>query len=153
MAAKIDVDCETLGGHKAFCKNITNTFPSKKRNRVAAYFSTGGSNSDWGYEIFIDHFNENFEDKTSAREAGQKLNRMRQGMHQSFASFLNDFEYMLAQADGLRWKFRVKVNDISSGLNGRLSDNLISFAHSEDNYPLYIKHVNSIAGKLESKDD
>lgn len=86
LAAKIEVDWKILGGHKAVCNDMMNTIPT-----------------------FIDHFNENFEDKTSVREASLKLNRMRQGMHQSFASFLNDFEYMLAQADRLRWEGHVKV--------------------------------------------
>ena len=153
LAVKIDVDWEILGGHKAVCNDMMNTIPTKRRNRVAAWFATGGPNGDWDYELFIEHFNENFEDKTSAREAGQKLTRMKQGMHQGFASFLNDFEYMLAQADGLRWEGRVKVNALSSGLNARLSDYLISFPHSDDNYSLFVKQVKSIAGKLEAKDD
>ena len=153
LAAKIDVDWEKLGGHKAVCIDMMNSIPLTLRNRVSQWFSTGGPDGDWNYELFISHFNDNFGDKTAARTAGDRLTRIRQGEHQIFADFLNDFEYMLAQAKGLKWEGRVKVNQLSASLNKRLSDYLVAVNTSDDDYLLFVNQVRRVANKLEAKED
>lgn len=153
LAAKIDVDWEKLGGHKAVCIDMMNSIPLTLRNRVSQWFSTGGPDGDWDYELFIAHFNDNFGDKTAARTAGDKLTRMRQGEHQTFAEFLNDFEYMLAQAKGLKWEGRVKVNHLSASINKRLSDYLVAVNTSDDDYLAFVNQVRRVANKLEARED
>ena len=153
LAAKIDVDWEKLGGHKAVCIDMMNSIPLTLRNRVSQWFSTGGPDGDWNYELFISHFNDNFGDKTAARTAGDRLTRIRQGEHQIFADFLNDFEYMLAQAKGLKWEGRVKVNQLSASLNKRLSDYLVAVNTSDDDYLLFVNQERRVANKLEAKED
>lgn len=66
--------------------DMMNTVPRDLRSRLSHWFITGGPHGDWNYELFINHFNDNFEDKTSVRAANEKLSRMRQGEHQTFAS-------------------------------------------------------------------
>ena len=66
LIAKVESDWEILGGHKAFCNEIMNTLPTDRKLRVFHWFSCGGPNLDWDYKIFIQHFNDSFEDKTSA---------------------------------------------------------------------------------------
>ncbi|KAI0991086.1 hypothetical protein K3495_g17101, partial [Podosphaera aphanis] len=122
LTNKIESDWDLLGGHKSVCMDMMSTLPKNLRSRVSCWASTGGPNADWNYEQFIVHFNDNFEDKTSSRVAGEKLSRMRQGQHQTFASYLTDFEYMLALAKGIHWEGRVKIKDLSLGLNDRLTD-------------------------------
>ncbi|KHJ32122.1 hypothetical protein EV44_g4978 [Erysiphe necator] len=56
---------------------------------------------------------------------------MKQGQQQTFAAYLNDFEYMLAQA----------------------KDYLISVKFPKDNYTSYVNEVKSVAGKLEAKEN
>lgn len=132
---------------------MINIIPRDKRNRVAIWFSNGGPNNDWNYLLFIEHFNDNFEDKTATRTAGEKLSRMRQGEHQTFSAYLNDFEYMLAQAKGLNWDGRLKVNLLSGELNDRLTDRLISVNLSDDDYTLYVKQVHVLAERQESREN
>lgn len=108
LTKKIDDDWESLGGHGPVCNSMMNTVPPAKRNQLVAWFSSGGPNRDWNYELFLKHLDENFEDKTSARAAGEKLTRMRQATHQTFRAYLTDFEFVLAQAIGLHWADRVK---------------------------------------------
>lgn len=153
LAAKIDTDWELLGGHKAVCMDMMNTIPKTLRTRISQWFSTGGPNGDWNYELFITHFNDNFEDKSSIRTANEKLTRMRQGQHQTFASYLNDFEHLLAQSGGLKWEGYVKINSLYLGLNEKLTNHLMLVSLSDTDYTLFVKEVRKIAGKLESRED
>ena len=153
LTNKIESDWDLLGGHKSVCMDMINTLPKNMRGRVSHWASTGGPKSDWNYETFISHFNDNFEDKTSTRAAGEKLSRMRQGQHQTFASYLNDFEYMLALAKGVHWEGRIKIKDLSLGLNDRLTDLLMTVTLSDENYTLFVKEVRTIAGRLESREN
>lgn len=116
------------------------------------WFSTGGPDCDWNYKKFIRHFDENFEDKMAARTAGEKLTRIRQGQHQLFSAFFNDFQYLLARAKGMKWDDRAKINSLSTGLNESLSDCLVSVPLSEDNYMLFVNQVRAVANKLENRE-
>lgn len=153
LAAKIDTDWDLLGGNKAVCMDMMNTIPKTLRTRVSQWLSTGGPNRDWNYQLFIIHFNDNFEDKTSVRTANEKLTRMRQGQHQTFASYLNDFEHMLAQSGGVNRDGYVKINSLHLGLNERLTNLLMLVSLSDTNYTMFVKEVRNIAGKLESRED
>lgn len=153
LAKKIDNDWESLGGHESVCNSMMNTIPAARRNQLVAWFSSGGPNRDWNYELFLKHFDENFEDKTSARTAGEKLTRMRQATHQTFRAYLTEFEFMLAQAIGLHWDDRVKINMLSNGLSDRLTEYLITVDTPDNDYTLYVSQVASIAGKMESREN
>lgn len=78
---------------------------------------------------------------------------MRQGQHQTFASYLNDFEHMLAQSGGVNWDGYVKINSLHLGLNERLTNLLMLVSLSDTNYTMFVKKVRNIAGKLESRED
>lgn len=51
----------------AVCNDMMSTLSILKRNKVLDWFSTGGPCKDWDYELFLEHFDANFEDKMSAR--------------------------------------------------------------------------------------
>lgn len=140
LRTKIEVDwdyLDYLGGHRAVCIDMMNTLPIDLQLRVSHWFQKGGLERNWNYELFFEHFNENFEDKQAARAAGEDQARMRQGAHQLFADFLRDYEYKLAQADGLEWHDKAKINGINIGLNHRLQKSLVSVSGlSSSSYPL-----------------
>lgn len=71
LEANIDVDLEKLGGHKPICIDMIDSIPLNLRNCVSTQLSTCGSHGDYNYELFIENFNEKFEDKTTARTAGK----------------------------------------------------------------------------------
>ncbi|KAI0996545.1 hypothetical protein K3495_g11637 [Podosphaera aphanis] len=143
LAAKIDADWDLLGGNKAACMNMMNRILKDLRGRVSQWFSTGGPNRDWDYELYIEQFNKNFEDKTSVHAASSQLSMMRRGQHQTFSSYLNDFEYTLARANGISWEDRIKIHDLYLGLNERstnlLIPVLIPVTLSDTNYTLFVK--------------
>ncbi|KAI0996391.1 hypothetical protein K3495_g11789 [Podosphaera aphanis] len=138
LSTKIDEDWEILGGHKAVCNEIMNTIPADCRLRVSHWFSCGGPKRNWDYKKFIEHLNENLEDKTSTRTASFTLAKMRQGKYQPFSEYLRDFEYTLAQAKGLNWEDRIKFNDLYRGLNDRLTRALFPNEVSERDYTLFV---------------
>ena len=153
LTAKIEADWDLLGGHKAVCMDMMNTIPKNLRSRVSHWYTTGGPDNNWDYELYLEHFNDNFEDKTSVRTANEKLSRMRQGKHQTFASYLNDFEHMLTQARGINWEGYMKINGLSLGLNESLTKLLMPCTLSETNYTLFVRQVRNMASKLESQED
>lgn len=129
---------------------MMNTIPIESKLRVSNWFSCGGPKGDWDYQEFIRHFNENFEDKTSARAASITLKNMKQGDNQSFSEYLRDFEYILAQAKGLNWEGRMKVDSLYMGLNDQMTKALYSIDTSDDNYPLFVSQLRAVAGKMEA---
>lgn len=126
LSTKIESDWEFLGGHKSVCNEMINTLPKDRKLRVSQWFSCGGPNKNWDYQLFMQHYNNNFQDKTSARAAHRTLSNMKQGEHQTFANFLNDYEYTLARARGLNWEDSLKINFLYTGLNKRLTKALFS---------------------------
>ena len=77
---------------------------------------------------------------------------MKQGEHQTFANFLNDYEYILARARGLNWEDSLKINFLYTGLNKRLTKALFSKELSEDNYVLFLKQVQQTASRVEAQE-
>lgn len=73
LAVNFDVDWEILDGLKAVCNDMMSTISTKRGNRFAVQFATGGPNGDWDYELFIEHFNENFEEKLPHTKLGKNL--------------------------------------------------------------------------------
>ena len=153
LTAKIEADWELLGGHKAVYMDMMNKIPKNLRNCVSHWSTTGGPQYNWDYELYINHFNDNFEDKTWVRTSSEKLSRMRQGKHQSFASYLNDFEHLLTQARGINWEGWMKINGLSLGLNESLTKLLLPCTLSDTNYTLFVRQVRNMASKLEFHED
>ena len=153
LRVKIDVDWDMLGSNKAICLDMINTLPVEKRPRVMHWFQRGGPNDDYDHELFLNHFDENFEDKQAIRAAGEDLTRMRQGAHQPFSNFMNDFEFKLAQADGVEWPGSAKINYLNIGPNERLRAALVPITLSNTNYTMFVSQVRDVAGKLEALND
>ncbi|KAI0996917.1 hypothetical protein K3495_g11265 [Podosphaera aphanis] len=75
---------------------------------------------------------------------------MKQGKYQPFSEYLRDFEYTLAQAKGLNWEDRIKINDLYRGLNDRLTRALFPIEVSESDYTLFVNQVRGVAGRIEA---
>lgn len=132
---------------------MMNTIPTDCRLRVSHWFSCGGPKRNWDYKKFIEHFNDNFENKTSARSAAFSLAKMKQGKSQPFSDYLRDFEYTLAQAKGLNWEDRIKINNLYRGLNDRITRALYPIEVSEDDYTHFVNQVRGVAGRIEAHED
>ncbi|KAI1000462.1 hypothetical protein K3495_g7733 [Podosphaera aphanis] len=77
---------------------------------------------------------------------------MKQGEHQLFSKFLNDFEFTLAQARGLNWDGNIKIIFLYAGLNPNLIKALYSKELTEEDYALFIKQVQQTASRVEANE-
>lgn len=118
-----------------------NLLPTLCSLRVAKWSPCGGQNNNWNYKLFIQHLNDNFEDKTSVRQACFALAIMKEAKNQSFSEFLLAFEYTLAQVKGLNQEGRIKVNNLYMSLNEKLTMVLYPIDLLEENYTCFISQV------------
>ena len=72
------------------------------------------------------------------------------GSSQRFESFLQDFEYKLAQCKGLGWPDETKILMLGPAINLKLSNSLIPVDLPESDYEAWVKKVGRVAAKLEA---
>lgn len=151
MSVKLDGNAVLLGeNRKLICMSMIDTLPENRQMRISHWFQEGGPNKDWDPVRFLAHFTEQFEDKQAQESAMEELTRMRQGTHQYFADYLQDFEYKLAQCQGMNWPSRVKIMNLNTGINAVLKDRLVTVTLSKENYNDWVLTVKIIAERLEN---
>lgn len=151
LEIKIQVDGELMDNNaQAICLAMLQTLPTERQLRVSHWFETGGSLRDWNWRLFLDHFAEQFEDKQAAQCAVEELTRMRQGAHQYFADFLQDFEFKLAQCKGSDWAPNAKIAYLNASINAALKDRLVSKSMPDDDYMRWVSKARAVAGRLEN---
>ena len=72
------------------------------------------------------------------------------GLSQRFESFLQDFEYKLAQCRGLGWPDKTKTLMLCPAINLKLSTSLIPVELPESDYKAWVRKVGGVAAKLEA---
>ena len=153
LETKIEADRAKLGNDKTICNGILGTLPEDKQQRVSHWFLSGGVDGQYNVEAFLEHIKDKFEDKEAKQTAGDLLNRMRMGTSQKFDDFLQDFEFKLAQCDGLGWADRDKIIRVNTCINPKLANALVPVDLSDNDYAKWVKAVRRVAGRLESRPD
>ena len=82
--------------------------------------------------------------------AGKQLYLIYIGLSQKFESFLQDFEYKLAQCRGLGWPNETKILMLCPAINLKLLTSLIPVKLPELDYKAWVRKVRSIAAKLKA---
>ena len=77
---------------------------------------------------------------------------MRIGSDQYFVDFLQNFEYKLAQYNGLAWPDNAKIIRLNSAINAKLADALITVDLPDDNYMNWVQKVKRISEQLKAKE-
>lgn len=150
LKGKIEADKGKMGNNAAICNQIIGTIPQDKQQRVAHWFISGGDNGQFDIDDFLELIREKFEDRESVQTAGRQLYLIRMGSSQKFESFLQDFEYKLAQCKGLGWPDETKIMMLRPAINLKLSTSLIPVELPELNYKAWVKKVGGVAAKLEA---
>ena len=149
LQGKVEEDLPRLGSSRAICLSMVDTLPEDKRSRVMYFFERQPYNPSW--RGLLEHFRDTFEDKQARQAAGEDLACMRQGEAQLFTDFLQDFEYKLAQCQGLGWSDSSKIIHINAAINTSLRTRLVSvYDLPEDDYNEWVRIVKLVAGRLES---
>ena len=150
LRSKIEADKSKMGNNTAICNQIIGTLPQNKQQRVAHWFISGGDNGQFDIDDFLELIMEKFEDRESVQTAGRQLYLIRMGSSQKFESFLQDFEYKLAQCRGLGWPDETKILMLRPAINLKLSTSLIPVELPESDYKAWVRRVSSVAAKLEA---
>ncbi|KAI1000302.1 hypothetical protein K3495_g7893 [Podosphaera aphanis] len=148
---KIEEDRSLLGLDRAICLGIFNSIPKEKQNRVPHWFETGGPLKNHSWVDFLNHIEQEFEDKQARQAAGNLLYRMRMGPNQYFCDFLLDFQMKLSQCGGTEWPDSSKIMKLNSSINDYLSDCLVSKDLPDDDFELWVSIVKRVAGRLEKR--
>jgi hypothetical protein len=139
-----------MGNSAAICNQIIGTIPRDKQQRVAHWFISGGDDGQFDIDDFLVLIKEKFEDRESVQTAGRQLYLIRMGSSQKFESFLQDFEYKLAQCKGLGWPDETKILMLRPAINLKLSTSLIPVELPEADYKAWVRKVGNVAAKLEA---
>ena len=150
LKCKIEADKSKMGNDAAICNQIIGTIPQEKQQRVAHWFISGGDDGQFDIDDFLELIREKFEDRESVQTAGRQLYLIRMGSSQKFESFLQDFEYKLAQCKGLRWPDETKILMLRPAINLKLSTSLIPVELPESDYKAWVRKVGGVAAKLEA---
>jgi hypothetical protein len=150
LRVKIEEDRSILGTDRAICMGIFNSIPADKRPRISHWFETGGPTGGYNWEEFLVVLRDKFEDRQAKQTAGDQLSRMRMGVTQYFADYLQDFEFKLSQCDGLGWPDRTRIIYLNNSINSKLREKLVSKSLPDDDYPKWTRKVQDVASRLES---
>jgi hypothetical protein len=150
LRVKIEEDRSVLGTDRAVCMGMFNSIPADKRPRISHWFETGGPTGGYDWEEFLAVLKDKFEDRQAKQTAGDQLSRMRMGVTQHFADYLQDFEFKLSQCDGLGWPDRTKTIYLNNSINSKLREKLVSKSLPDDDYAKWTRKVQDVASRLES---
>ena len=148
LRSKIEADKSKMGNDTAICNQIIGTLPRNKQQRVAHWFISGGDDGQFDIDDFLELIMEKFEDRESVQTAGRQLYLIRMGSSQKFESFLQDFEYKLAQCRGLGWPDETKILMLRPAINLKLSNSLIPVELPESDYKAWVRGLVALLPKL-----
>ena len=97
LRIKIEEDRAVLGSDRAICFDIFRSVPSDKQPRILNWLETGGFDSNYNWNHFLDHLKETFENKLARQTAADQLGRMQMGATQYFVDYLQEYELKISQ--------------------------------------------------------
>ncbi|KAL5594252.1 uncharacterized protein BROUX77_006207 [Berkeleyomyces rouxiae] len=149
LKVRAQIAAHVIGSSQAICLSIFMSIHAEQQARVEQWF-TDGAIHNWDWKSFLQHINDQFEDKDAIQKAGQKLCAIQMGSHQSFVSFLQDFEHQVGLCGGLDWPDRVKILHLNSAINSTLQVYLTVKNLPNDDYPRWVEKVKRVAGRVEA---
>ncbi|KAL5592700.1 uncharacterized protein BROUX77_007166 [Berkeleyomyces rouxiae] len=149
LKARAQIESQVVGSSQAIYLSVFMAIPTEQQARVEQWF-TDGATHGWDWDAYLGHIHDQFEDKEAIQKAGQKLLTMQMGNHQSFISFLQDFEHQVGLCGGLDWPDRVKIMYLNSAINQTLQVHLTAKNLPNDDYPRWVEKVKTVAGRVEA---
>ncbi|CAD6506136.1 BgTH12-07066 [Blumeria graminis f. sp. triticale] len=97
LRIKIEEDRAVLGSNRAICFDIFRSVPSDKQPRILNWLETGGFDSNYNWNHFLDHLRETYENKLTRQTAADQLGRIRMDATQYFVEYLQEYELKISQ--------------------------------------------------------
>ena len=152
LELKIEVLGPWLGSNKLICLGILECLPENKQNRVSSWLMRQGNTGMYDWREFLAFIHKQFDNRQAGLEAGVALTRMRQGDHQYFEDFLQDFEYKLSLCEGDSFGSAAKLILLHAAINDQTRDALIGNDITlAMGYEAYIDKVRLIASQIQAR--
>lgn len=110
----------------------------------------GGRDATHNADEYLAYLNDCYGDPNAQARAVDRLRTMRQKTTDSFTTFLPRFEKELADSGGREWSDAVRINYLEGALNMRMQDRLVSCLTLLDNYPAYVRMLQTLGSKIDS---
>jgi hypothetical protein len=158
VLAKLRNDADALPDGEGVVMMIQQMLPTAQQPRTSGWIQKeptrflAHGETIWDPRRFLAHVIERCGDPEAASVALRKLVLLRQGEHQYFRDFLQEFEVLQARAEGTQvWPDAVKVNYLRQSLGREIQNRLVSVPSQPlDNYGEFVKVVADVSGRLEA---
>lgn len=149
MQSKLRVDDPALGEPSDQFAYIYSRLAETPQATAAAFFEKGGSNQQFEPSEFMTYLASCYGDPNIEQRALSRLETMRQGDKESFASFLPKFERELADSGGASWADSVRINALKRVVNQELRSHLAGQLSLPKTYPSFVNALQSLGANLE----
>lgn len=150
MEGKLLVDGPVIGGKHEQFAYIYARLDHQPQAMAAAFYTRGGSTGQRDPAEFLQYLDRTYGDPNLAERALSRLETIRQGDRESFASFLPKFERELADSGGVAWSDEVKINALRRAINPELRTSLAHQLNVPKDYLGYVNAVQGLSASLES---
>lgn len=150
MRDKLELNADLLQGSREAWYLIYSCLGDYPKKTVATFYETMKDKDN--YNIFLDYLHKNYGNHDTRRDATISLRNLKQAEGQKFATFLPQFEKVLAEAGGIYWQDHMKISQLEGALNKSLSRALITAILPED-YLGWQQQVSIIARNQERFDN
>lgn len=153
LQARIEREWAPFVDPCSICLDMIDTLPEDKKSRVAAWFEDKSRTNSFDWQVLVEHFRNQFDDKEARQSASEYVTRMEQGYNQLFLDFLKDFEYRIAPCREAYTPLG-KSMQLKSSLNTRLRRALVGVRLPPlENYTAWVAGVAEVAADLEGLND
>lgn len=152
LELKIEELEQYMGSNKLICLGILESLPENKQNRVSSWLMKQGKLGNYDWREFLKVLDGQFDNKLAGLEAGIILVRMKQGEHQYFDDFVQDFEYQLSLCQGETFGSAAKLILLHAAINEQTRDALIGNNITlEMGYDDYVSKTRLVASQIQAR--
>ncbi|KAJ6436365.1 retrovirus polyprotein [Purpureocillium lavendulum] len=149
MQSKLRVDGPALGGPPDQFAYIYARLDQTPQAMAAAFFEKGGPDGRFDPSQFMQYLTGCYGDPNVEQRVLARLEAMRQGDKESFASFLPKFERELADSGGASWGDPVRINSLKRVINQELRTHLAGQLNLPKEYPGFVNALQNLGANLE----
>jgi hypothetical protein len=149
IRSKLHVDGPALGGPLDQFVYIYSRLDKTPQAMAAAFFEKGGLDGQSNPEEFLKYLSTCYADPNLEQRALSRLETMRQGARENFASFLPKFEKELADSGGASWGDSVKINSLKRVISSELRSHLAGQLNLPTKYPEFVNALQSLGANLD----
>lgn len=149
MRSKLRVDGPAIGGPPDQFAYIYSRLDETPQAMAAAYFEKGGQDGQSDPAGFLAYLTTCYGDPNTEQRALSRLETMRQGPKENFATFLPKFEKELADSGGATWGDPVKINSLKRVINGELRSHLAGQLNLPTRYPEFVNALQCLGANLD----